>query len=575
MRPILYPADETKFTSLGLGVLSSATECLITEARNGVYELQMNYPVTGNHYSSIKLRCLIYAEVNQEKDRQPFRIYKITKPMNGVVTIYAQHLSYDLSGIVLSPFSANNIQSALVEIPGNSSTANPFTFVSDKSTVANFSVKVPSTVRSIMGGQSGSLLDVYGGEYAYDRYTVSLLKSRGADHGVTLRYGKNLTDLTQEENIQNMYTGVYPYWSSEDEYVELSEKIVYAEGNYTFSKIKPLDVSTEYDSAPTEDQLRNYATSYIKNNDVGIPSVSISVKFAPLEQTEEYKDIAPLQAVRLCDTITVIFDRLGVDATAKCVKTVYDSLKSRYKEIEIGDAKTNITDTILSQGQEIQKVSNPEFLQPYINSATQIITGNKGGYVVLHSSTGGSTPDEILVMDTPSVNTATKVWRWNKSGLGYSSNGYNGPYGLAMTMDGKIVADFVATGTLDAELVNVINLTAQHVSSTANGTTLSIDGAEFQLKKDGNARKSVQITYVSEELPIIYVIDTENDEIVNMSELSGHHLKVGGKSANAAFQVNVSDGASTVRCDSFTPSGNGNCKWEYNSTIGKYILVQQ
>lgn len=575
MRPVLYPADETKFTSLGLGVLSSATECLITEERNGVYELQMNYPVSGNHYNSIKLRCLIYAEVNQGKDRQPFRIYKITKPMNGVVTIYAQHLSYDLSGIVLSPFSANNIQSALAALPGNSSTANPFTFVSDKSTVANFTVKVPSTVRSIMGGQSGSLLDVYAGEYAYDRYTVSLLKARGADHGVTLRYGKNLTDLTQEENIQSMYTGVYPYWSSEDEYVELSEKIVYAGGNYTFSKIKPLDVSAEYDDAPTEAQLRNYAVSYMKNNNVGVPTVSISVEFAPLEQTEEYKDIAQLQSVNLCDTVTVIFDNLGVNTTAKCVKTVYDSLKGRYKEIEIGDAKTNITDTILSQGQEIQKVSKSEFLQPYINSATQLITGNKGGYVVLHSSSSGNTPDEILVMNTPNVNTATNVWRWNKSGLGFSSNGYNGPYNLAMTMDGRIVADFVATGTLDAELVNVINLTAHHVSSAANGTTLSIDGAEFRLKKDGNTRNSVQIAYVADGLPILYLIDTDDDEASSMSELSGHHLKVGGTSTDAAFQVSTSNGTSTVKFDSLYPSGSGNCKWEYNSTIGQTILTLQ
>lgn len=553
IKPILFQPNETKFQTLGLGVLNDATSCLVTEERNGIYELTMQYPITGRLFDQIQNRCILYAEVNQNKNRQPFRIYRITKPMRGIVTIYAQHLSYDLSGIVLTPFEANTIQAAFSSIKTQSSTANPFTFSTDRTTAATFSVKQPSTVRSIMGGQDGSLLDVYGGEYSYDHYTVHLVNSRGKDNGVTIRYGKNLTDLTQEENIQNVCTGVYPFWTQDAEYLELPEKLIYAPGTYDFTKIKPLDTSSHFEEKPTEAQLRSYAQSYVENNDIGVPTVSISVKFAALEQTEEYAEFAHLYRVNLCDTVTVLFDRLGVNATAKCIKTVYDVLKGRYKEIALGDAKTNITDTILSQGQEIKKVSDPAYVQSVVGSASQIITGNKGGYVVLHSSTGELWPDEILVMDTPSPATATNVWRWNKSGLGYSSNGYNGEYKLAMTIDGKFVADFISTGTLDATNLTVKNFWTDNLRSSGESAMgaveeLWISESTFNMKSGGIHRLAIQLS--ENGAPGIYL-----------------------QNASGSVSCRITD--SGILTQSLSPASGADFAWEYNSYIGKTILVKK
>lgn len=575
MKPILFPASEKTFSYLGIGVLADATSCFVTEERNGIYELQMQYPITGRHYSSIQNRCILYCEVNSDGEKQPFRIYRITKPMRGIVTVYAQHISYDLSGIVLAPFSANTIQVALAGIKSNSSTDNPFTFETDKTTAAAFSVTKPSTVRSIMGGQSGSLLDAYGGEYRYDHFTVSLLNARGIDRGVTIRYGKNLLDLTQEENIQSVCTGVYPFWTSDAGYVELPEKVLAAPGTYDFVKIKPLDASSHFDEQPTVDALRAYAQSYMEANNIGVPSVSISVKFAALDQTDEYADFAHLYRVKLCDTVSVVFDALGVNASAKCIKTVYDVLKHRYKEIALGDAKTNITDTIITQGQEIKKAVDPSAIQSIAESATQLITGNKGGFVVLHSSTGGQTPDEILVMDSPSITSALQVWRWNKSGLGYSSTGYNGTYGLAVTMDGHIVADFIKTGTLDAEQITVLNLIANAVKSVSGNNTMMLDGASLILKMTNGEKKNVWLTNINDGYPVLYMFDTEADVANNASEMSPHHLKIGGTSANPAFSVVLNIGKSTVSFDSLSPSGDGNCAWEYDDTLGKTILVRR
>ncbi len=473
MKPVLYPSQETAFGSNGLGVLTDAASCVIIEERNGAFELEMTYPVSGIHYKEIAPRCIILAKPNPVDDPQPFRVYRITKPMGGLVTVYGEHISYDLAGVPASPFAAESAPDAMEKLKSFSAIPTPFSFWTDKDTAGTMGITAPVALRSLLGGREGSVLDVYGGEYKFDRYTVRLYNQRGQNRGASIRYGKNLTDLTQDENIAGVYTGVYPYWSSmEGALVQLPEKILPAPGNYDFTRIMTLDLSSEFQEPPTQDQLRARAEAYMKANNIGVPKVSLTVSFVPLEQTEEYKDIGLLERVELCDTVNVEFPALGVSATAKCVRTVYDALLDRYKSVELGDARTNIADTIAAQQQKIEQAPDKTFVQQAVDSATGQITGNKGGYVVLHSSTGSKEPDEILIMDTPDIKTAVKVWRWNKAGLGYSSYGYNGPYGLAMTQDGSIVADFITAGTLDAALAKVINLDASNINTGSLNASL-------------------------------------------------------------------------------------------------------
>ncbi len=519
-KPILYSSQETRFTDNGLGILSDAVSCVVTEERNGAFELEMQYPADGLRYKDIKLRSLILAKPNPTANPQPFRVYRISKPMLGIVTVYAEHISYDLSGIPVSPFEAGSTAQAMAQLQASSAVENPFTFWTDKSTAASMKVAAPASIRSLLGGREGSVLDVYGGEYAFDRYTVRLYEQRGENRGVSIRYGKNLTDLQQEENCANVYTGAYPYWSgSEGQLVQLPEKILPAEGTYGFTRILALDLSSDFEEEPTMDQLRARAQSYMKNNRIGVPDVSLAVSFVQLEQTEEYKDLALLERVNLCDTVNVEFPALRVSAQAKCVKTIYDVLLDRYQSVELGDARTNIADTIASQQKQIERAPTITAMKQAVDSATGQITGNKGGYVVLHSSTGGKQPDEILIMDTPDIQTAKRVWRWNKAGLGYSQNGYNGPYGLAMTQDGAIVADFITAGTLSANLIKAgvlrsedgksyfdlesgnVNFTGSLTSRTTNflgheiQSKFSTDG--FKITNDG---KTISQLFVSEDI---------------------------------------------------------------------------
>lgn len=473
MIPILFSADTTSFNTNGLGALADCTSCKVTEKRNGEYILTMQYPLDGIHFKDIQKSCVIWAKPSDGASNQAFRVYKIKKPMNGLVTIEAEHISYQLSMIPTMPFTAETAVTALQGLKANAAEPCPFFFYTDKQTQATYTQEQPASIRSRLGGVSGSVLDVYGGEYEFDNYDVHLWANRGSDKGVTIRYGKNLTDLKQEENIQNVVTGVVPFYANEETLVTLPEKVIESEyvSLYPYPRTVILDLSSEWtDEVPTEEQLRQRAQKYIDDNDIGIPKVSIDVSFIALWQTEEYKNIAPLERVSLCDTITVKFEKLGIEAKAKVISTEYDVLRERYTKIEVGDAKSTLATTIVNidstTNTKIQTATS--FLQKAIVHATDMITGGLGGYVYLKPNADGY-PEEILIMDSPDIDTAVNIWRWNKNGLGFSSNGYAGPYGTAITSDGKIVADYITAGTLNGDLIQ---------AGTVNTSALSVEAQE-------------------------------------------------------------------------------------------------
>lgn len=447
----LYDQNEKNFTTAGLCTLPDATSCVVTEERNGAYELEMQYPINGIAYSSITARRIIFCRPNPYEREQPFRIYKISKPINGIVTVYAQHISYDLKGIPLSPFTAENIITALQGFTTYAVGDQPFTFTTDKTTTANFAVTVPSSARSMLGGTDGSLLDVYGGEYVFDRYIVALKAARGEDHGVEIRYGKNLTDVTQEENISKVATGVYPYWKSmtDDTLVMLPEKTLAAPGTYTFSHVVPLDLSTEWDEAPTEAQLRARAQKYMEDNAIGVPEVSISVSFQPLADTVEYKDLAPLEEVRLCDTVTVLYPELGVSATAKVIRCVYNVLLGRYDKIDIGDARTTLADTIAGQGEAISNLPLDDVAKQATESSTNIsqelqklLANGMGLYTSTVDAENGG---KIFYMhDKPTLAQSTNIWKIQGGVFAASADGGN-TWTAGFTTSGNSVAKIIQT----------------------------------------------------------------------------------------------------------------------------------
>jgi phage minor structural protein len=458
MIPILYAKTAQTFTTNGEGRLAEALSCLVEEERNGKYELTMTYPITGRHYAELEEGMIILCRHCDATDLQPFRIYKITRPLNGVITLYARHISYDLNRIYIKPFTVTSLSDALTGLGTHAINTNPFTFTTDKSVLAPFSVPVPMSVRQALGGMEGSILDVYGtGEYEFDKFTVKFWLHRGQDTDVTIRYGKNLESLTQDTDSEGVFNAVAPYWVGMDEdgeeaTVTLTEGAVALTG-VTDLLITSLDMSQDFQTMPTENELRTAATAWLNENAVTVPTKNLTVSFVQLWQTEEYKDYAPLQRVKLCDRVRVEYPKLGVAVTSQIIRVVYDVLRERYTVMELGDPKSTLAETLVKTEQSVQDLAgttpSKTYMEAAIDAATDLIAGGLGGHVVINRNADGE-PQEILIMDTDDISTAMDVLRINLNGIGFSSTGYNGPFTTAWTLDGHFVANFIDSGRLRA-----------------------------------------------------------------------------------------------------------------------------
>lgn len=502
MIPILYDYAEKRFTTNGVGRLSDCISCTVTEERNGIYECEFKYPITGEHYSEIKEGMVIGVTHDESGDIQPFDIYAHQAPIDGVVTFNAHHVSYRLSNVVVMPFTASTPTAAFAGIESNSANNNPFIFWTDKTGSGEFKVEKPDYVRAVLGGQQGSVLDAFGGgDYEWDRFTVKLYAHRGSNTQVQIRYGKNLSDITEKTDTSDTYNAIVPFWlSSDGTLVTLPEQVLIYSGatlyqtnltthnqviirdhlgnpiTVTYQQINavPLDMSSDFQEQPTENELRTAAISKFNASQAWLPQQNIDVDFVQLWQTEEYKNYAPLQRVKLCDTVSVFYDALGVNAVdMRVVKTVWNVLLDRYDSLELGQISSNLAQTITGPIEsQLKDTVTKSMLSDSIQYATDLIRGGLGGYIVMKPNAQGQ-PEELLIMDTPDINTAVNVWRWNLGGLGHSHSGYAGPFDdVAITQDGQINANMITTGRLNANYIRGGTLTLGGYNDTYG--TLSV-----------------------------------------------------------------------------------------------------
>ena len=523
MIPVLYPANATDFSSFGLGVLTDTLSCEVTEERNGVFECLLKYPVSGQHYGLITKECIVKAKPNDTAANQAFRIYRITKPLNGIVTIYGQHISYDLANVPVLPFSTESRSPQLI-LSQILSGDTRFTGWTDYSDAKAFSVTQPKSVRACLGGTEGSMLSQWHGEFEWDNFTVKFHSHRGQKTGVVIEYGKNLTALEQDEDNSGVYTALLPYAvytseGAENETVvtlpEVTLPIVTSE--IVRSKTLILDFSDQFgeNASITEEALRAKANSYIKANPLGATIPMVTVSFEPLWKQPEYS--ALLERVNLCDTVTIRHSALGVSVSAMVIETVYDTLAERYKSISLGQSKSSMITTISEVQSSVDKVEStvgrfPKLLQTAIGKATGLITGQSGGYVVIHTTEENGQPYELLILDAPSIDEAVNVWRWNVGGLGFSHNGYIGPYETAITADGQIVADFITSGSLVANIIK-----AGVIQSQDGSSWWDLESGEMVLHAYATSKEvtevSDRITTIEEQKMLRLVITSSNGNI--------------------------------------------------------------
>ena len=507
MIPILYKPDaKTK-----IGWLAEASDCQCTEERNGVFELEFQYPMLGRYAADLVIDRYVKAKPNASAANQFFHIRKVSKPINGMFTVSCEHISYALSGYPVPTVSASGnaqvaINAILTAAKNQLGKDTGFSVATTDITLSSSIELTNVSARAALGGVSGSVLDVYGGEYEFDNYTIKLHKARGKDRGVRIAYGRNMTELKCDIDMDSAYTGIYGYVKNDNVDLRSYKAVTNSSGINAKTLIR--DFSSDFsggDSEITQSGLDSAVAAYAAANDINSPTVSMTVSFVDLSQSPEYASFSALESVGLCDTVQIYHKDLNINIKAKVIKTVYDVLRERYTSIDLGSPRANFADVIRQTVNETkdlrgQLVSTKSDLtaayEKAIADATAAITGNSGGYVRLIPP---QNPQEILIMDSPDISTAKDMWRGNLSGFGHSSNGYSGPYKTAITLDGHIVADFIDTGILTANIIRAgimqstngefsFNLESGHIEASdinITGGDINLDGGQLSIENSG------------------------------------------------------------------------------------------
>ena len=378
----LYSPTETSFSNMGLGAIGDAISCTVEEELNGMYELTMELPISSIRFNDITVRSIIYTKPSPYRAEQPFRVYQIDVPINGVSTIHAHHISYDLNGIpVKNGYEAYNVSDALTLLDTASLVPSGFTTWTNMSKSGHFMLDIPRSYRNAVGGEEGSILDVYHGELEFDKFSVKLWNRRGRNSDVQVTYAVNMTDFSMERNLENVYTGVYAYYADDEDgrassplvpvgdamhpvylldsdgkyLLDSDGNYLMVRGTYDYYRVFLLDLSSEFGFRPTSDQLACAAERYIQANDLCVPTINLNVNFARLEESSEYSGLSALDSVDLADYITVNYPLIGLTSTAQITQISYDALNNRYNQMTVGQPKLNIADTISMLEREIRR----------------------------------------------------------------------------------------------------------------------------------------------------------------------------------------------------------------------------
>ena len=347
MIPILYDSDEVSFSSNGLGRLRDCISFIVTEERNGMFECDFEYPVNGYNYDLIQPGRIIGVTHDDLGDVQPFDIVSFNKPIDGIVSFHCVHISYRQSFLTVRGSNINSLSDAFTML-GNSTPANPFTYETDmtKSGYMAAANRVPRSVREMLGGIEGSILDTYGGEYKFDKWRVILNSSRGVKRTFTVRYGVNMLSYDDELDISESYTSGIPYWTDDVDVVVGTKVDSGIPTMANHDETIPIDVSDKFETKPTTAQVHAEGQAYINRARPYLPSQTINISFERLQDMAGNEDLANLEQCELCDIINVIFPDYNTNSYYKIVRITWNVLEDKYEEMELGTLSTSLADAL-------------------------------------------------------------------------------------------------------------------------------------------------------------------------------------------------------------------------------------
>ncbi|HII4258071.1 TPA: phage tail tip lysozyme, partial [Enterococcus faecium] len=428
----------------------------INRVLNGQYRFYGNYSRSGQYRSYLKKGNFIKAKV-PDGSWQYFEIYNVKKNLTSV-SVTARHIGFMANkNFIVKSFTDNgNGSQIMTNLKNSLAFDQKFNYLSNVGTTHQFTARQVAPVEAIIGSNNGNqnLTGVTSAELDMDNYDLKLVKQIGSDNGFRIDFGINLEAIEEEIDEESIVNSLYLVGGVPDnDYDEDKEPIEYGylEIDGVTNENRRI-AKRENGDCKTVDELIKWGKTLFDNDRIHEPKATHTVSMVALEHTLEYGDMyQELASLHFGDVAHVRAKELDIEIKERMVEYTYFPTLGKYKDIVLGNDLSLYTSAVNTQAQELKKKidNRTETLVQNVLNATAWITGNSGGHVVFRPE---KAPSEILIMDTPNVANAKRVWRWNLNGLGYSDNGVNGPFGIAITSKGEIVADFIKVGTINAEV---------------------------------------------------------------------------------------------------------------------------
>ena len=363
MIPILYNERETNFEHNGMGILNDTIDYEVFEERNGLLELELEYPSTGMWMSEITDLRIISAKPNDEDEPHRFRIYEISKDLETqTITIHAASITNDLGVNIIQDVEVTDVtaQGAMSALKAGLLDASPIDFLSDIETIKSAKWRNNNPLNCISGSE-GSVIDLWGGEIKRNNDSIFVHNRRGKDRVTTIRQDKNIAGFEMTVSTKGMTTTISPYIIYRG---ETTESVIHGTvvnsplvDNYPLRFIKAIDFSSEIITpdkveGQTEEahkalileainvKAQTYFTTMYPGCDK--PKITTDIDLIQLSDSTEYERFKHLEHISLTDTVVVWVKKFNVDVEVKIVKLTYNGLSERVTKLTAGTLKSNI-----------------------------------------------------------------------------------------------------------------------------------------------------------------------------------------------------------------------------------------
>ena len=534
MKPILYEPKATDFENNGgIATLADCRSLKVTEEANGSYIAELTFPITTKYSEYLEdVNYQIKCKPNDLDSYHVFYIYTHYKDMaTGLLYVTAKSRTMKLGNRTVKNVVIDNqtgIQ-AMALLHDGMDLESDIEMFSDITAISSTHFEVSNPLECIKG-IDGSLNQCYGGEIKHEPNRISLLKRRGKDNVTTIRYRKNLEGFKLELNWDGLVTRIFPYADVQN--TDGKTERIYGNkvnsqyiGNYDGEVYARYIQFTEDQGATDTATLNKVASKYFTSMNAGVdkPKVSAEVNIRKLDNQAKFKNFRQLG---IFDSFTVFHERYNINLEMTVNKVVYDGLLEQIESIEAGDPKFTFFEEQQNQFTEVmKKVPTKQYSSVFTDYVTKIISGNDGGNVIWHPK---ERPTDLFFVNGTTLEDSKQVLRINKSGIGFSSNGWKGPFNTAWTLDGTFVADFIRSGTLNADLIKAGVLSGIKIRSVNNDFIIELDNGRIRfIKKEGSSEKEMFAfapTYTGGQLQGINAIQNQ-----------GYSFALSSMGSNGAF----------------------------------------